>query len=130
MHSLSEASAPLPLETVIDRLAGELENGQGDTISSRIGGGIPKLLLLLGLAGYRGLEAEGLGFDCSVSLDGNEILLVHSTRVANSGEWGLVWRSEWDFASLPFSDLGDFVRTIDAGVQRLAGAASQARVAA
>jgi hypothetical protein len=94
----------------------------GETLQVRLGGGIEKLLAAMEIAGYRGLLDAGLDFDCAQTVDGDEVLLVHATRPSEAGEWGLLWRSQWAYAQLLDSQLESMVRTLDAGICRLARA--------
>lgn len=112
-----------PICELVEAIRQQMER-QGETLQARLGGGIERLLAAMELAGYRGLIDAGLDFDCAFTIDGSEVLLVHATRPSESGDWGLLWRSEWAFAQVIDSQLESMVRTLDAGITRLARAAA------
>ncbi len=128
MHPTSFLPSDSPASDEIDHLTERvlaLLPFEGSTISARVGGGLERMMFVLEMAGYTTLRSQGLDFDCTQDLEGNEILLVHHTKPSQLGEWGTLWRTVWPFAELPISQLGPLIRTLDVGICRIAECAQK-----
>jgi hypothetical protein len=99
MTSLPLSSSSSPLDQVIaelDQALGARFEAGSKTLAAAVEGGLQKLMLMMTLAGWQLAGEPDLAFDFSSGLDGSEVLLARCTRPSESGEWGLLWRSEWD----------------------------------
>lgn len=94
-------------------------------LSVVVPGRLAMLMAIAEGAGWDSPSSMGLRCDHSIDEEGNEILIVQSLRTDRSGEWGLVWRTSWAWASLTCAQAGELLELIEQGAERLAQAAAR-----